>query len=144
MGYTSHDAPGFPNNPDGYGVYVYNDSSYNLVENNAFYRIGAGVMQSSASANAYLYNYVKDITINGWLYQLASYDSNHGAHPMMNLWEGNVGQGFASDGYHGSASHQTLFRNWFHGLDGSVSNGGNRKMVSLERGSYYHNIVGNI
>jgi hypothetical protein len=36
----------------------------------------------------------------------------HNSHPMMNLWEGNViGSFFKMDGYFGSASHQTLFRN---------------------------------
>ena len=37
---------------------------------------------------------------------------NHSDHPMMDLWEGNVFTGsFEVDGYFGSGSHQTLFRN---------------------------------
>lgn len=40
---------------------------------------------------------------------------SHGAHPSLNLWEGNCVNGHQFDGYHGSASHCTLFRNWFKG-----------------------------
>jgi len=49
---------------------------------------------------------------------------------------------FMNDGYHGTGSHQTLFRNWIHGLH--PDNTLNRKMIDLCRGSYYHNIVGNV
>jgi hypothetical protein len=61
---------------------------------------------------------------------------------MMSLWEGNIGEQFQNDGYHGSCSHQTLFRNNFHGKH--PINILNRKMIDLGRASYYHNVVGNI
>lgn len=36
----------------------------------------------------------------------------HDPHPLMNLWEANdIAGSFEMDGYYGSASHQTLFRN---------------------------------
>jgi hypothetical protein len=37
----------------------------------------------------------------------------HNAHPSLNLFEGNVFPSHQSDGFHGSSSHNTLFRNWF-------------------------------
>lgn len=137
-----HDVYLYPLSPDGYGVYLYG-GSWGLVEDNIFRKLAAGVMQSFGTANAYLFNYARETTFQGWAHQTGGFNSNHGAHPMMILWEGNISEQFQSDGYHGSASHQTLFRNWFHGVaeTGATSN---RKMISLERGSYYHNIVGNV
>jgi hypothetical protein len=46
---------------------------------------------------------------------------NHNAHNMLNLYEGNVAAQYKSDGYYGSCSNETFFRNWFHGFqDGAV------------------------
>lgn len=36
----------------------------------------------------------------------------HNAHPSLNLIEGNVGDNHQSDGYHGSSSNNTIFRNY--------------------------------
>ena len=60
----------------------------------------------------------------------------------MNLWEGNAGEEFQSDGYHGSVSYQTLLRNWIHGMSTNATP--YRKMIDLDRFSYYFNVVGNI
>jgi hypothetical protein len=60
----------------------------------------------------------------------------------MNLFEGNIGEKFQNDGYHGSTSHQMLFRNNFHGKHPSYTQ--ERRLVDLCRGSYYHTIIGNI
>ena len=70
------------------------------------------------------------------------FNTNHGAHGLMSLWEGNMAEQWQNDGYHGSGSHQTLFRNWFHGLH--PTNTQNRKMIDLCRASYYQNVVGNV
>jgi hypothetical protein len=57
----------------------------------------------------------------------------HNAHPMMHLFEGNIGLGSAwkADGYFGSVSHHTIWRNAFWFLD-------------LKRWTTHLNIVGNI
>jgi hypothetical protein len=57
----------------------------------------------------------------------------HNAHPLMHLWEANIGLGSAwkTDGYFGSASHQTIWRNAFWFLD-------------LKRWTTHLGIVGNI
>ncbi len=39
----------------------------------------------------------------------------HNAHPSLNIFEGNISAGHQSDGYHGSSSHNTFFRNWHKG-----------------------------
>jgi hypothetical protein len=81
----------------------------------------------------------------GWPdYQIQEYNGNHGPHGMMYLFEGNVGGGFQQDGYHGSVSHVTYFRNWFSGQHVEPNRTGNIKTVDLCRFSYYHNVVGNV
>ena len=139
----AHEAINFPVNTDGFGIYVYGDSSYCLVEDNIFDRVGAAILQSSSSGNAFMFNYCRAMTFNGWIYQTGGLNAGHGAHPMMCLWEGNISEQWQHDGYHGSASHQVLFRNWLHGLS-SLGYTGNRKMVSAERGSHYYSVVGNV
>jgi hypothetical protein len=52
--------------------------------------------------------------------------------------------GWQSDGYHGSLSHSTLFRNWFSGQHVEANRTGNIKLVDLGRFTYYHNVVGNV
>ncbi len=41
----------------------------------------------------------------------------HGPHPSHNLWEGNFTKSTHSDGYFGSHSSDTYYRNWISGLD---------------------------
>jgi hypothetical protein len=140
---------------DGYGVYLWSDyggvgtNSGFLIEDNIFARLWLGVMFRGASYDVVSYNYVKDNSLPiGW-HQTASFNSNHGAHGIMNLFEGNIGEQFQNDGYHGSTSHTTIFRNWFHGICSSdpiycLYPAGNRKMIDLCRFSWYENIVGNV
>jgi len=139
----AHDADQYPLNTDGFGIYVYGNSTYCLVEDNIFTRMGVGILQTASSANAFLFNYCREITFNGWPYQTGGMNAGHGAHPMMCLWEGNISEQWQHDGYHGSASHQILFRNWLHGVN-ELGRTGNRKMVSAERGSYHYSLVGNV
>lgn len=74
-----------------------------------------------------------------------SLDDGHAPHPMFNLYEGNIAPAFGSDGYYGSSSHGTLFRNLITGAtpgdDLSVTTG---LAIQLMRFSYYYNIVGNV
>ncbi|HLX72803.1 MAG TPA: glycosyl hydrolase family 28-related protein [Verrucomicrobiae bacterium] len=60
----------------------------------------------------------------------------HGDHSMMNLWEENMAQGsFEMDGYFGSGSHQTLFRNSFESVFAPLQ---------FKRWISYMNVVGNV
>jgi hypothetical protein len=56
----------------------------------------------------------------------------HNTHPVMNLWEENVAGSFEVDGYFGSCSHQTLFRNRLYGT------------AAFKRWSTYMQVVGNV
>src|SRR5262249_792998 len=42
--------------------------------------------------------------------------ANHGAHPYMNLWEGNASSCWWGDYTQGSSSHNTLLRNSLRGI----------------------------
>jgi hypothetical protein len=59
----------------------------------------------------------------------------HGPHPVMNLWEANICDSLEMDGYFGSASHQTLFRNVF--------NSGYTALL-FKRWITYMQVVGNV
>lgn len=111
-----------------------------LVEDNIFRGLWASVMLNNATASVVSYNYSWDN--HGQGVETASYIIQHGAHGLMNLWEGNIGQGIQNDGYHGSGSHDTIFRNYFHGV--GVTYNTIRKPIDLARYSYYHNVVGNV
>ena len=138
-----HDTLNAPSNADGYGICPYEGASYCLIEDNIFKTMSAGVYQSQSSGNAFLYNYGRDSTRYDWQKLIEGFNCNHGPYGMMSLWEGNVMETFLNDGYHGSCGYQTLFRNQIHGVHARGYTG-NRKMVGLCRGSYYHNIVGNV
>ncbi len=132
---------------DGYGVYAYelgNASAGNsglLVEDNIFENMFFAVMMNNAMGSVVSYNYAKNMHTNSWSNGVPAYNTQHGPHGMMTLWEGNIGQGIQNDGYHGSGSHGTFFRNWFHGLSQYATN---RKLIDLTHYSYYHNVVGNV
>lgn len=68
--------------------------------------------------------------------------SNHGPHNSHNLYEGNISSSIMSDGYFGSASEDTIHRNWFHGTD--FNDSGYNYPVALKRFTRNYNIAGNI
>jgi hypothetical protein len=73
------------------------------------------------------YNYVINTSPGFW-----DMSFNHGSGSILNLAEGNVIQDFEDDGYFGSASYNTLFRNRIKG------------QLKLKHFSDYYNIVGNV
>jgi hypothetical protein len=126
------------------GINMYSDNVAWKVENNTFYKTFPGIeVNESSSGNFFGYNF--GFQVEGWTDLCCSaeaFNSNHGAHNVMNLWEGNIGEMFMSDGYFGSGSHDTLFRNNFTAY--SATKNGNFKAISLNRYTYYYNIVGNV
>ena len=104
----------------------YEDCCWNLIEDNTCVRGGfpmiiLGDWKGGCTGNVVGYNYRADLDTGS---DIAGGDIsvNHGPHNMMNLFEGNVGVMFQSDGYFGSSSHNTVFRNlpakpsWFGDL----------------------------
>jgi hypothetical protein len=137
---VSWDAPA--HGPNGSGIIFYSRVSSSLVEDNIIYRCFPGVeINNGSGGNVIAYNFMEDNYTDSGLMGV-SFDCNHGAHTCMELYEGNVGSMFQSDGYYGSASHITLFRNRFHGTNPTLTL--NSKCVDLDRWSQYFNVVGNV
>jgi len=96
------------------------------------------------TANVFAYNlcYNADFIIPGANRIGQAIGSNHGGHNQFNLYEGNVASNIQSDGYFGSASEDTVFRNWLHGK--SVLADELPIAVRLNRFTRKYNVVGNI
>jgi len=137
-----HDAAGFPNQSDGYGILSQYCVSNTLYEDNIGFRVSYMIMTVGHDSSAVLYNYGWHMGRAGMTWQVPTYNCNHGPHSIMNLWEGNIGERWQNDGYHGSASHQTLFRNHIHGVNPAYTN--ERRIMDFGRTSYYYSAVGNI
>jgi hypothetical protein len=136
-----HGSYGYPTQSDGYSILLQYGNCCFLVEDNIAYRT-AHLIYNGSSAIATLNNYFYDTSRASTTWIQPAMDCNHGPHGLMSLWEGNIGSRFQNDGYHGSCSHQTVFRNHLNGLHSSATL--ERQLVDLSRGSYYNVVVGNI
>lgn len=130
-----------------YGVMLYFVNSDHLIEDNIFYVLRhAMTLEGGGSGNVLAYNYSKDSQGNigdHWLFADAG---AHGAHPYMNLVEGNVIVQLDFDGHWGSGSHNTAFRNWVERRssppEDTITDGLFAVVVGAK--NRYHSIVGNI
>jgi len=123
--------------PNGGGL-LFGTSSFCLVEDNV---ISPSTEVNASSGNVFAYNFCDDINVHGGLLA-PSIDSNHSAHCCSNLYEGNMVPRFQCDGYHGSASHDTAFRNWFHGSSAKTNQ--YWICVNLNRFTRSYSLVGNV
>ena len=126
----------------GYAVWLNPYASANLIENNQLYDLTAVfLINGSVSGNVISYNYISDL--NGdpvnWNRGIIVF---HGAHPMMNLVEGNYSDGrHVADNVWGSSSHNTFFRNRHTltpGLTGGTWN------VDIQKNQQYYSLIGNV
>lgn len=93
-------------------------------------------INSGSAGNVVSYNFMLN---NNGLFEL---DANHGAHNSFNLYEGNVFGRFLSDGFFGSDSDGTVYRNWGHGIaPGSLDL---NYIGGLKRLTRNYSLVGNI
>jgi PKD repeat protein len=137
-----HDAAGFPSS-DGYFILHQYGNSCWRIEDNIAARCTMLIFNSS-SACFVGYNLSYDSRRAAQPLIQPSFNSNHGPHSIMNLWEGNIGQRFTNDGYHGSGSHDMIFRNNFHGTNTATGWTNERRLIDLVKGSYYESVVGNV
>lgn len=106
-----------------------------LVEDNIIYKAFPLIeVNHGSSGNVFAYNFCEDSGPG------VAIDSNHGPHNDYNLYEGNIAPNLQADGYFGSASHDTIFRNWFH----ATLNNQMAWAISLNRFSRFYSLVGNI
>jgi Pectate lyase superfamily protein len=128
---------------NGGGVVLQAKCSGFLVEDNIIYRTFPGVQVNSGSGgNVFSYNYMRDNYTDSKLMG-ASYECCHYPHCMMDLYEGNVGSQFQHDGWGGSGSHMTLFRNYFYGTNEEGLTQAS-KCIDIGRWGQYFNVVGNV
>jgi hypothetical protein len=98
-----------------YGIYFNWVNSDHKIENNIMrHNRHSIVFQGGGSGVAVLYNYIDDNYTDDLSY-LGSARTSHGAHPYMNLYEGNIISHICADNYWGSSSHNVFFRNWIWG-----------------------------
>jgi hypothetical protein len=132
-----------------YGVYFQFVNSDHKVENNIFrHNRHAIVYQGGGSGTAILYNYIDDLYTDDLSY-LGSARTSHGAHPYMNLWEGNIASHVAADDFWGSSSHFVFFRNWLWGDETgtgvpSFPPGEGYDAIDLYPMQTYYSFVGNV
>ena len=97
-------------------IFIANKTSATLVENNVLRRLHQSIMLNwGAAGNVIAYNYIDNNFDSGGYNTLFGGLNVHGAHPMFNLWEGNIAPKLDADYFWGSSSHSTAFRNWFKG-----------------------------
>lgn len=130
-GLYHHDTQG--TGPGHEGLDFITGSSWNLVEDSIFINGGAPTLilgdgGGGCVGNVFAYNYFRHNSDTGY-YDMSM---NHGAHNMLNLAEGNNFEVVKEDGYYGSCSHNTYFRNRI--LD----------RMTLNHYTTYYNVVGNV
>jgi hypothetical protein len=103
-------------------------------------------VDAGCSGNAFSYNLIENTPVNGIIY--FAVDTNHNPHNCFNLYEGNIAPNLICDGYYGSSSEDTIFRNWLTGSckDSSVTiaNSSDPYTLSLKRFTRNYVIAGNI
>jgi hypothetical protein len=139
-----------------YGIEFYNWNSRHKIENNIVRDTRHSIIfEGGGSGNAILYNYTDDNweSVQG---AGSTYDSsflsedqvpNHGAHPHMNLWEGNTASSFWADYTQGSSSHNTLFRNYVRCRQTNLKMSAdpwNWVCIEIEKFNRFYNLVGNV
>jgi len=86
-----------------------------LVEDNIIASVSSHIqVNSSSSGNVFAYNFMWDSTLTGVVGP--SLKPSHSFCNSHNLYEGNVTVSINNDGYFGSGSEDTIFRNWCYGL----------------------------
>lgn len=140
-----------------YGVECYGATDV-LIVNNVFQGVpGPLPLNSACEGNAILYNSFVNMYFSqssGWN---NPWGNNHTAGTEMNLIEGNVGNTWDGDVFHGTHHFNTMFRNYFSGTQpvcyasgstfftatyGACNN--NRIGIQLRSWSRFFNIVGNV
>jgi len=97
-------------------IFIADKTTGTLVENNVLRRLHQSIMLNwGAAGNVIAYNYIDGNFDSGGYNTLFGGLNVHGAHPMFNLWEGNMAPKLDADYFWGSSSHNTAFRNWFKG-----------------------------
>jgi hypothetical protein len=131
-----------------YGIAMFWWNSDHKIENNILRHNRHSLsFEGGGSGCAVLYNYIDDNYTDDLSY-LGSARTNHGAHPMFNLFEGNHISHLEADEFWGSSSHIVFFRNWLRGGETgtgvpSLPNWG-FFAIHVSKFNVYYSAVGNV
>lgn len=136
---TSSTAPGSSSAYNVHGDYT---TSFSLIEDNISHgMLNMSIWEYNSSHNVVAYNFTTNMVYYDPTWLATDY-SIHAQHPAFNLYEGNIGNQFSGDMYHGSGSHNTLFRNYLRGkVSGKTDH---RICVEIDAWHRYYNLVGNV
>ncbi len=138
-----HDAKYFDGSR-GYGISLAGGTYDSLIENNILYYLHSPIILDSGGAgNVIGYNYIErtQLVSSDWFIQ---HMGTHGAHPFMNLFEGNVAGKVDTDSYWGSGSHNVFLRNRITRENPGQSVVSDIVAVVVEALNYHITFVGNI
>ena len=126
-------------------IYALYWNSDHKIENNIIESLRHMTFEGGGSGCAVLYNYL----VNNWeaeddTYLSADLNPNHGPHPHMNLFEGNISSKFTADQTMGSSSHSVAFRNWIQGHRATPDVHWGVWAVDLQKHNRYYSLVGNV
>ena len=137
-----------------YGVQIMNWNSAHKVENNIVRQTRHSVLFAGSSGSVALYNYTDDSwesvmgspTVRNDAFLSPEEMPNHGAHPHMNVYEGNYASNIYADFVHGSSGYNVIFRNrvtCFRTSFPLISPWGDT-CIGLESYNYNYSIIGNV
>lgn len=129
------------------GIDLYGDSCWNLIEDNivnngGFPGIVLGDWRGGCQGNVIAYNYGMGVLSNSSDTAGADISFAHGPHNVYNLAEGNVVSMIQADGYWGSSSNNTIYRNWVTVTHPTATQG--MRAIDLTHCNDYYTVVGNV
>jgi hypothetical protein len=125
---------------NGAGLLV-NNTSWSLFVNNIIYDNFPNIeVNHSSMGNAFAYNFCYGTNTVSAI----SIDVNHAPHNAFNLYEGNIGNNFMSDGYFGSQGPDAFVRNWAHGLNTAPDTNDIGYTMAFKRMSHTNVFLGNV
>jgi hypothetical protein len=124
-----------------YGVELFGAGD-SLIVNNIFQRVTTPIMTGNSSGTVVAYNFMTDMAyyVSNWM--MAGLLGSHDAGTAMNLFEGNVGNAFLMDNYHGTGNFTTVFRNRLTGTEGAKA--ANTIPLNLFGYNRFISVVGNV
>jgi len=135
------------NSGAGYMILCEFRCSENLIQNNIIVLGRHTFPMNGGSGNVYAYNYILNDYMGEYPNSLPE-TQGHGAHPYMNLFEGNVFSSLEFDFAHGSSSHNTVFRNYINYTNLNPSTGTNMTGalfgINVAYYNNYENFLGNV
>ncbi len=132
-----------------YGIYSFLVNSDHKIENNIVRLSRHPVVQEGGGSGiVYLYNYTDDAQEDDPTFMAAA-SANHGAHPYMNLYEGNIFSHIIADNTWGSSSHDAFLRNSMWGDETQTPDISPKPTIGywpleLWRNQNYYSFVGNV